>query len=344
MRFTILIIRQITLKVVKWEDWFSLLLCAFQCKATIIWKLQTRQNPKVFRFICIRTKQQKHSRGRIQINLKSSLTIKVRVSLGDLVDVIKENFTQKNLRNIIHKKATDSVFDNDGKFSRTSTITYAVTRVYPVHQHDRQEVSDFQSDCTPPDSITPKKWESAPFPNSWESRDGPLCCFCLSFTASLPSSPSVYYPFHGAMSSHLEPQMNGARGLITFPLYNFKWLYLDTSHFLCKARHPASHNPMMQPLIDLREVGGRTRCRVECASDARGKSAEAVFSKNAFHMFRQTVKITHYPRSYQVSWADMICFMWEIAEGCPVLLWPVIICTAWSQLEVRGMELVSSQR
>lgn len=78
----------------------------------------------------------------------------------------------------------------------------------------------------------------------------PLCHFRASFLVSLLPALSAYYPFRCIVPSHLKPQMNGREGLITSLLYNFEWLYLDTSHFLCKGRHPASHNPMMLPSTD----------------------------------------------------------------------------------------------
>lgn len=118
-----------------------------------------------------------------------------------------------------------------------------------------------------------KNCEYAGVSNSCDCQDY-LSGSRLSFLSPLPPSLSAYYPFQCIMSSHFKPQMNGTRSLITFLLYNFKWLYLDTSHFLCKARHPASHNPMMQPSIYLHE---KTRCCGECVSDARGRSEEAIF-------------------------------------------------------------------
>lgn len=74
----------------------------------------------------------------------------------------------------------------------------------------------------------------------------------------------------------------------------------------------------MQPSIDLCEG---TRCSVDCAPDARGRSEEAACPMTAFHLFRQTVNITFYPRSYslELSGYDLF-YVWGIAEGCPVLL------------------------
>lgn len=53
--------------------------------------------------------------------------------------------------------------------------------------------------------------------------------------------------FHSLSGS----QLKGPRIPIILAWSNFMWLYLDTFHFLCKGRRPASHNPMMQPSIDL---------------------------------------------------------------------------------------------
>lgn len=130
------------------------------------------------------------------------------------------------------------------------------------------------------DSIMPKKtrvWVLSCFKQLWFGRLSP----CL-----LISSVIVHYHllhpvslcitlFHSLHFRCFSCKWMEQEAWSLFPQSNFTWLYLDTFHFLCKGRQPASHNPKTQPSIDLDE---RTHGCVECLSNARGSSEESVFS------------------------------------------------------------------
>lgn len=129
------------------------------------------------------------------------------------------------------------------------------------------------------DSIMPKKtrvWVLSCFKQLWFGR----LSRCLLISSVIvhyhllqPVSPCIIL-FH-SLHLHLSCKWMEQEAWSLFPQSNFTWLYLDTFHFLCRGRQPASHNPEMQPSIDLHE---RTRGSVECPSNARGSSEESVFS------------------------------------------------------------------
>lgn len=136
------------------------------------------------------------------------------------------------------------------------------------HQHTTDLLQFYSKGKTPgqillPDSIMLKRKSSV----------NPVSAVICKIVPLISCAIVHCHPFHPfslyIILFHSLPgsQLNGPRIPIILPQSNFMWLYLDTFHFLCKGRRPASHNPMMQPSIDLPQ---RTCGCVECPGNARG--------------------------------------------------------------------------